>query len=199
MFTVKPVDGVVATAFKANDKVYISPDKLLPMSRFLPPACVTTGRACTCRYCCHVYATSIAIRRPLGLAPVSPSFGAVFFRRAGLARSDLLETARAAAAAEAAVEASLLVVAAEGLLVAVEEALRLVDAAAMALRGVGSRAAAVEASAPRGAVVVDSKGGSVCSIAPARAHFVVYTIDCVNFSSSIIYLIDGYHSGTTVA
>ena len=30
-------DGVIATSFKANDKVYIGPDKLLPMARFLPP------------------------------------------------------------------------------------------------------------------------------------------------------------------
>jgi H/ACA ribonucleoprotein complex subunit 1 len=37
MFTVKCGDGVVATSFKANDKVYIGPDKLLPMSRFLNP------------------------------------------------------------------------------------------------------------------------------------------------------------------
>ncbi len=33
-FTVKPDDGVVATSFKAKDKVYVAPDKLLPMSRF---------------------------------------------------------------------------------------------------------------------------------------------------------------------
>jgi len=38
MFTVKPIEGVVATSFKAKDKVYIGTDKLLPMSRFLPPA-----------------------------------------------------------------------------------------------------------------------------------------------------------------
>lgn len=38
MFTVKPNDGVVATSFKAHDKVYVSPDKLLPMARFLAPA-----------------------------------------------------------------------------------------------------------------------------------------------------------------
>lgn len=37
MFTIKCADGVVATSFKANDKVYIGPDKLLPMSRFLNP------------------------------------------------------------------------------------------------------------------------------------------------------------------
>lgn len=37
MFTVKPIDGVLATSFKEGDKVYISPDKLLPMARFLGP------------------------------------------------------------------------------------------------------------------------------------------------------------------
>lgn len=36
MFTVKPVDGVVPTSFKAGDKVFIAPEKLLPLSRFLP-------------------------------------------------------------------------------------------------------------------------------------------------------------------
>ncbi|KAJ3000447.1 H/ACA snoRNP pseudouridylase subunit [Globomyces sp. JEL0801] len=35
-FTVKVDTGVVATSFKANDKVYIGPDKLLPLDRFLP-------------------------------------------------------------------------------------------------------------------------------------------------------------------
>ena len=33
-FTVKPDTGIVATTFKADDKLYISPDKLLPLSRF---------------------------------------------------------------------------------------------------------------------------------------------------------------------
>jgi H/ACA ribonucleoprotein complex subunit 1 len=37
MFTIKCGDGVVATSFKSNDKVYVGPDKLLPMSRFLNP------------------------------------------------------------------------------------------------------------------------------------------------------------------
>ncbi|GAB0493251.1 hypothetical protein MMPV_004527 [Pyropia vietnamensis] len=36
MFSVKPVDGVVPTSFKAGDKVFIAPEKLLPLSRFLP-------------------------------------------------------------------------------------------------------------------------------------------------------------------
>lgn len=35
-FTVKLQEGVVATSFKEGDKVYIAPDKLLPMDRFLP-------------------------------------------------------------------------------------------------------------------------------------------------------------------
>lgn len=34
MFTVKPDSGVTATSFKSGDKVFISPDKLLPLSRF---------------------------------------------------------------------------------------------------------------------------------------------------------------------
>jgi H/ACA ribonucleoprotein complex subunit 1 len=33
-FTVKPDGGVNATSFKDGDKVFIGPDKLLPMSRF---------------------------------------------------------------------------------------------------------------------------------------------------------------------
>lgn len=40
MFTVKPTEGVVAGSFKLGDKVYISDQKLLPMSRFLPQAYV---------------------------------------------------------------------------------------------------------------------------------------------------------------
>ena len=35
-FTVKLQDGIVATSFKSGDKVFIAPDKLLPMERFLP-------------------------------------------------------------------------------------------------------------------------------------------------------------------
>ena len=35
-FTVKLQDGVQATSFKTNDKVYIGTDKLLPLERFLP-------------------------------------------------------------------------------------------------------------------------------------------------------------------
>lgn len=35
-FTVKVSEGVVATSFKRNDKVYIGSDKLLPLERFLP-------------------------------------------------------------------------------------------------------------------------------------------------------------------
>lgn len=35
-FTVKCQEGVVASSFKANDKVFIGTDKLLPVDRFLP-------------------------------------------------------------------------------------------------------------------------------------------------------------------
>ncbi|KAK3812919.1 MAG: Gar1/Naf1 RNA binding region-domain-containing protein [Benniella sp.] len=35
-FTIKLQDGMVATSFKTNDKVFIAPDKLLPLERFLP-------------------------------------------------------------------------------------------------------------------------------------------------------------------
>ncbi|KAI8339920.1 H/ACA ribonucleoprotein complex, subunit Gar1/Naf1 [Chlamydoabsidia padenii] len=35
-FTVKMQEGMVATSFKVNDKVYIGSDKLLPIERFLP-------------------------------------------------------------------------------------------------------------------------------------------------------------------
>lgn len=35
-FTVKCQEGVVASSFKANDKVFIGTDKLLPLDRFLP-------------------------------------------------------------------------------------------------------------------------------------------------------------------
>ncbi|KAJ3108077.1 H/ACA snoRNP pseudouridylase subunit [Phlyctochytrium planicorne] len=35
-FTVKLSEGVVATSFEKDSKVYIAPDKLLPLDRFLP-------------------------------------------------------------------------------------------------------------------------------------------------------------------
>jgi H/ACA ribonucleoprotein complex subunit 1 len=35
-FTVKPGEGIVSTAFRTNDKVFIGDDKLLPLERFLP-------------------------------------------------------------------------------------------------------------------------------------------------------------------
>ncbi|KAF4585784.1 H/ACA ribonucleoprotein complex, subunit Gar1, eukaryote [Ophiocordyceps camponoti-floridani] len=35
-FTVKPQEGIVATSFKAGDKVFIGGDRLLPMEKFLP-------------------------------------------------------------------------------------------------------------------------------------------------------------------
>ena len=35
-FTVKTEPGVVASSFKASDKVYISSDRILPIERFLP-------------------------------------------------------------------------------------------------------------------------------------------------------------------
>lgn len=35
-FTVKLQEGILATSFKKDDKVYIAPDKLLPLDRFLP-------------------------------------------------------------------------------------------------------------------------------------------------------------------
>jgi H/ACA ribonucleoprotein complex subunit 1 len=37
-FSVKPADGISATSFKAGDKLYINPEKLLPVQRFLPGA-----------------------------------------------------------------------------------------------------------------------------------------------------------------
>ncbi|RKP39106.1 Gar1/Naf1 RNA binding region-domain-containing protein [Dimargaris cristalligena] len=35
-FTVKPAEGLAATSFKSNDSVFIAPDRLLPLERFLP-------------------------------------------------------------------------------------------------------------------------------------------------------------------
>ncbi|KAM9887372.1 hypothetical protein OXX79_013692, partial [Metschnikowia pulcherrima] len=35
-FTIKPSEGVQAASFKDGDKFFISPDKLLPLERFLP-------------------------------------------------------------------------------------------------------------------------------------------------------------------
>ena len=36
-FTVKMMDGVVATSYAKGDKFFIAPDKLLPMERFTNP------------------------------------------------------------------------------------------------------------------------------------------------------------------
>lgn len=45
MFTVKTDKGVLASAFKENDKIYINPEKLLPKSRFTdPPKPMKRGR-----------------------------------------------------------------------------------------------------------------------------------------------------------
>ena len=38
MFSVKPDDGVVPASFKKKDICYISPDKLLPLTRFTNPS-----------------------------------------------------------------------------------------------------------------------------------------------------------------
>ncbi|KAF9191861.1 H/ACA snoRNP pseudouridylase subunit [Haplosporangium sp. Z 767] len=43
-FTIKLQDGMVATSFKPNDKVFIAPDKLLPLERFLPKPKVVGGK-----------------------------------------------------------------------------------------------------------------------------------------------------------
>ncbi|KAI1315755.1 H/ACA snoRNP pseudouridylase subunit [Mortierella claussenii] len=43
-FTIKLQDGMVATSFKMNDKVFIAPDKLLPLERFLPKPKVVGGK-----------------------------------------------------------------------------------------------------------------------------------------------------------
>ncbi|KAJ3162598.1 H/ACA snoRNP pseudouridylase subunit [Geranomyces variabilis] len=43
-FTVKLQEGVQATSFKKNDKVFIAPDKLLPLDRFLPKPKAVGGR-----------------------------------------------------------------------------------------------------------------------------------------------------------
>ena len=37
-FSVKPAEGMTAPSFKAGDKLYINPEKLLPVQRFLPGA-----------------------------------------------------------------------------------------------------------------------------------------------------------------
>lgn len=42
-FSVKMGDGMVASSFQKGDKVYIGPDKLLPLERFLPKPKSATG------------------------------------------------------------------------------------------------------------------------------------------------------------
>jgi hypothetical protein len=36
-FTIKPSEGIQATSFAAGDKLFISPEKLLPLERFTNP------------------------------------------------------------------------------------------------------------------------------------------------------------------
>ncbi|KAJ3347980.1 H/ACA snoRNP pseudouridylase subunit [Entophlyctis luteolus] len=43
-FTVKLQEGAVAASFKKDDKVYIGPDKLLPLERFLPKPKAAGGK-----------------------------------------------------------------------------------------------------------------------------------------------------------
>ncbi|TPX54477.1 hypothetical protein PhCBS80983_g05921 [Powellomyces hirtus] len=43
-FTVKLQEGVQASSFKKDDKVFIAPDKLLPLERFLPKPKAVGGR-----------------------------------------------------------------------------------------------------------------------------------------------------------
>ena len=43
-FSVKPQEGIVATSFTVDDKVFIGTDKLLPLERFLPKPTVKRGR-----------------------------------------------------------------------------------------------------------------------------------------------------------
>ncbi len=52
MFTVKCDAGVKAASFKANDKVYINPEKLLPMARFLPAPYVGVCSRCASLVVC---------------------------------------------------------------------------------------------------------------------------------------------------
>ena len=42
-FSVKPADGISASSFKEGDKLYINPEKLLPLQRFLPGAAGSGG------------------------------------------------------------------------------------------------------------------------------------------------------------
>jgi H/ACA ribonucleoprotein complex subunit 1 len=50
-FTVKMEQGMVASSFKKEDKVYIGGDKLLPIERFLPKPKGTTESTFTSRPC----------------------------------------------------------------------------------------------------------------------------------------------------
>ena len=63
MFTVKCDAGVKAASFAANDKVYVNPEKLLPMVRFTNPGCVSCVPH-TCRRCfspCHASLCACAV------------------------------------------------------------------------------------------------------------------------------------------
>ena len=43
-FSVKPTEGVASASFKPGDKLYINPEKLLPLARFLPGAAPVGGK-----------------------------------------------------------------------------------------------------------------------------------------------------------
>jgi H/ACA ribonucleoprotein complex subunit 1 len=44
-FTVKMNEGMVASSFKKDDKIYIAADKLLPIERFLPKPKAVGGKS----------------------------------------------------------------------------------------------------------------------------------------------------------
>lgn len=47
-FTVKLDEGILASSFQLDDKIYGNPEKLLPISRFLPKSALVNFFLCLC-------------------------------------------------------------------------------------------------------------------------------------------------------
>ena len=58
-FTIKMDQGMVASSFKENDKVYISGEKLLPIERFLPKPKQLFKGECSCIWLLRMFLLSL--------------------------------------------------------------------------------------------------------------------------------------------
>ena len=71
-FSVKTMEGITATSFQAGDKLYINPEKLLPLQRFCrSPAAVAAAARVRARAAARVRAAARARARAARVAPAA--------------------------------------------------------------------------------------------------------------------------------